>query len=42
MRLITFGEGRVGWIDGAEVAVLDAPDMRAYLERGALARVAGA
>ncbi len=34
MKLVTFDEGRVGRIDGEEIAVLDAPDMRAYFERG--------
>ena len=34
MRLATFDEGRVGRIEGEEVAVLDVPDVRAYFERG--------
>ena len=34
MRLVTFDEGRVGRVDGEEVAVLDVPDMRTYFERG--------
>jgi 2-keto-4-pentenoate hydratase/2-oxohepta-3-ene-1,7-dioic acid hydratase in catechol pathway len=33
-RLVTFDEGRVGRVDDDEVAVLDAPTMRAYLEQG--------
>ena len=36
MRLVTFGdgEGRVGMLDGEEIAVLDVPTMRRYFERG--------
>jgi 2-keto-4-pentenoate hydratase/2-oxohepta-3-ene-1,7-dioic acid hydratase in catechol pathway len=34
VKLVTFGEGRVGHVDGDEIAVLDAPDMRTYFERG--------
>ncbi len=36
MKLVTFGEGegRVGVLDGTEIAVLDVPTMRAYFERG--------
>ncbi|HEX2044649.1 MAG TPA: fumarylacetoacetate hydrolase family protein [Gaiellaceae bacterium] len=34
MRLVTFDGGRVGLVDGDEVAVLDVPDMRTYFERG--------
>src|ERR671923_3043079 len=36
MKLVTFGEGegRVGLLDGDEIAVLDAPTMREYFERG--------
>jgi 2-keto-4-pentenoate hydratase/2-oxohepta-3-ene-1,7-dioic acid hydratase in catechol pathway len=34
MKLVTFDEGRVGRIDGDEIAVLDVPTMRAYFERG--------
>jgi 2-keto-4-pentenoate hydratase/2-oxohepta-3-ene-1,7-dioic acid hydratase in catechol pathway len=36
VKLVTFGEGdgRVGVLDGDEIAVLDAPSMRAYFERG--------
>jgi 2-keto-4-pentenoate hydratase/2-oxohepta-3-ene-1,7-dioic acid hydratase in catechol pathway len=31
---VTFDEGRVGAVRGDEIAVLDAPSMRAYFERG--------
>ena len=36
MRLVTFGAGpgRVGVVDGDEIAVLDVPTMREYFERG--------
>jgi len=36
MRLVTFGDdgGRVGELDGDEIAVLDVPTMREYFERG--------
>jgi 2-keto-4-pentenoate hydratase/2-oxohepta-3-ene-1,7-dioic acid hydratase in catechol pathway len=34
VRLVTFDEGRVGRVDGEEIAVLDVPDMRRYFERG--------
>jgi len=36
VKLVTFGEGegRVGVLDGDDIAVLDAPTMRAYFERG--------
>ena len=34
MRLVAFDEGRVGRVDGEEIAVLGAPDMRTYFERG--------
>jgi 2-keto-4-pentenoate hydratase/2-oxohepta-3-ene-1,7-dioic acid hydratase in catechol pathway len=34
MKLVTFDEGRVGHVDGDEIAVLDVPDMRTYFERG--------
>jgi 2-keto-4-pentenoate hydratase/2-oxohepta-3-ene-1,7-dioic acid hydratase in catechol pathway len=34
VRLVTFDEGRVGRIEGEEIAVLDVPDMRRYFERG--------
>ena len=36
MKLVTFGEGtgRVGVLDGEEIAVLDVPTMREYFERG--------
>ena len=32
-RLVTFAEGRVGRIEGEEIAVLDVPTMREYFER---------
>ncbi|MGH3104419.1 MAG: fumarylacetoacetate hydrolase family protein [Gaiellaceae bacterium] len=41
MRLVTFGEGRVGRVDGDEVVELDAPDMRSYFERGEVPRATG-
>jgi 2-keto-4-pentenoate hydratase/2-oxohepta-3-ene-1,7-dioic acid hydratase in catechol pathway len=34
VRLVTFDEGRAGRLDGDEIAVLAAPDMRTYFERG--------
>ena len=36
MKLVTFGEGdgRVGVLDGDDIAVLDVPTMREYFERG--------
>ncbi len=34
MKLVTFDEGRVGRVDGEEIVVLDAPDIRTYFERG--------
>jgi len=36
VRLVTFGDGdgRVGVLEGEEIAVLDVPTMRAYFERG--------
>jgi hypothetical protein len=34
MKLVTFDEGRVGWLDGDEIAVLDVPTMRDWFERG--------
>ncbi len=39
MKLVTFGEGagRVGVLEGDEVAVLDVPTMRQYFERGGAA-----
>jgi len=33
-RLVTTRDGRVGRIDGDEIALLDVPDMRTYFERG--------
>ncbi len=37
MKLITFDEGRVGYVDGEEVVVLDVPTMREWFERGGAA-----
>jgi 2-keto-4-pentenoate hydratase/2-oxohepta-3-ene-1,7-dioic acid hydratase in catechol pathway len=34
MKLVTFDGGRVGAVDGEEIAVLDVPSMRAYFGRG--------
>jgi 2-keto-4-pentenoate hydratase/2-oxohepta-3-ene-1,7-dioic acid hydratase in catechol pathway len=34
MKLVTFDEGRVGYIDGDEVVELDCPSMREHFERG--------
>ena len=34
MKLVTFDEGRVGRVDGDEVAVLEVPTMREWFERG--------
>lgn len=34
MKLVTIEGGRVGYLDGEEVVLLDAPDLRAYFERG--------
>ena len=34
MRLVTYDSGKVGRIDGEEIARLDVPDMRTYFERG--------
>ena len=34
MRLVTFDRGRVGHVDGDEIAVLDVPSTRAWFERG--------
>ena len=34
VKLVTFDEGRVGAVDGDEIAVLDVADMRTYFERG--------
>src|SRR5204863_3975163 len=33
-RLVTFGEGRPGRVDGDEIAVLDVSDLRTYFDRG--------
>jgi 2-keto-4-pentenoate hydratase/2-oxohepta-3-ene-1,7-dioic acid hydratase in catechol pathway len=34
MKLVSFDEGRVGRVDGDEIAVLDVPDLRTFFERG--------
>jgi 2-keto-4-pentenoate hydratase/2-oxohepta-3-ene-1,7-dioic acid hydratase in catechol pathway len=34
MRLVTYDGGKVGRVDGEEIARLDVPDMRTYFERG--------
>jgi 2-keto-4-pentenoate hydratase/2-oxohepta-3-ene-1,7-dioic acid hydratase in catechol pathway len=34
MKLITYGDGKVGRVDGEEVVRLDVPTMREYFERG--------
>jgi 2-keto-4-pentenoate hydratase/2-oxohepta-3-ene-1,7-dioic acid hydratase in catechol pathway len=34
MKLVTFDDGRVGYLDGREVVELDVPSMRDYFERG--------
>jgi 2-keto-4-pentenoate hydratase/2-oxohepta-3-ene-1,7-dioic acid hydratase in catechol pathway len=34
MRIVTFDEGRVGFVDGDEIAVLDVPSTRAWFELG--------
>jgi 2-keto-4-pentenoate hydratase/2-oxohepta-3-ene-1,7-dioic acid hydratase in catechol pathway len=34
MKLVTFDEGRVGHVDGNEIAVLDVPTAREWFERG--------
>jgi 2-keto-4-pentenoate hydratase/2-oxohepta-3-ene-1,7-dioic acid hydratase in catechol pathway len=34
MKLVTYDEGKVGRIDGEEIARLDVPTMRGYFERG--------
>src|SRR5262249_4307322 len=33
MKLVTFDDGRVGWVEGDEVVELDVPTMRDYFER---------
>ncbi len=37
MKLVTFDEGRVGRVDGDEIAVLDVPTMRDWFEQGGAA-----
>ena len=42
MKLVTFDEGRVGYLDGDEVVELDVPSTRAWFERGGDAAETGA
>ncbi len=41
MKLVTFDDGKVGRIEGDEVAQLDVPNMRAYFERDEVPRATG-
>jgi 2-keto-4-pentenoate hydratase/2-oxohepta-3-ene-1,7-dioic acid hydratase in catechol pathway len=41
MKLVTFDEGRVGYLDGETVVELDAPSMREYFEGGSSASETG-
>jgi 2-keto-4-pentenoate hydratase/2-oxohepta-3-ene-1,7-dioic acid hydratase in catechol pathway len=41
MRLVTFGDGRVGRVEGDEVVELDVPSMREYFERDDVPRATG-
>ena len=34
MRLVTYDDAKVGYVDGEEVVRLDVPTMREYFERG--------
>ncbi|HEX5029210.1 MAG TPA: fumarylacetoacetate hydrolase family protein [Gaiellaceae bacterium] len=34
MKLVTYGDGKVGRVEGEEIVRLDVPDMRTYFERG--------
>ena len=34
MKLVTYDDGKVGYVDGEEIARLDAPTMREWFERG--------
>jgi hypothetical protein len=34
MKLVTYDDGKVGYIDGEEIVRLDVPTMREYFERG--------
>ena len=34
MRLVTYDDGKVGYLDGEEIVRLDVPTMRAWFERG--------
>jgi 2-keto-4-pentenoate hydratase/2-oxohepta-3-ene-1,7-dioic acid hydratase in catechol pathway len=37
VRLVTFDQGRVGYVDGEEIVVLEVPTMREWFERGGAA-----
>jgi 2-keto-4-pentenoate hydratase/2-oxohepta-3-ene-1,7-dioic acid hydratase in catechol pathway len=41
MKLVTFDDRRVGWVEGDEVVELDAPTMRDYFERDEVPRATG-
>jgi 2-keto-4-pentenoate hydratase/2-oxohepta-3-ene-1,7-dioic acid hydratase in catechol pathway len=41
VRLVTFDEGRVGHVEGDEIAVLDVPTMRSFFEQGSDATETG-
>ena len=34
MKLVTYDDGRVGYLDGEEIVALDVPTMREWFERG--------
>ncbi len=34
MRLVTYDDGKVGYVEGEDVVRLDVPTMRAWFERG--------
>ena len=42
MKLVTFDEGRVGYLDGEDVVELDVPSTRAYFERSGKVSETGA
>ena len=42
MKLVTFDEGRVGYLDGEDVVELDVPSTRTYFERGGQVSETGA
>jgi 2-keto-4-pentenoate hydratase/2-oxohepta-3-ene-1,7-dioic acid hydratase in catechol pathway len=41
VRLVTFDEGRVGYVEGDQVVELDVPTMRSYFERDEVPRATG-